>query len=116
VQIKFRKVSKDPKDFCFSLGNLDVSGSFQKSSNSIVDIKFLIEGSIDHICDICADSFLLLVKQDGKISVTNQEYRGEKMDLLEIYNGNIDFKDIINSEVESYKSDYHYCKSCIENR
>jgi len=113
MRVEFRKITRDYKDFSIELADsLKADGKFKKVSNSIVSISFKISGFLPHDCDMCAESFDLEVNQEIDVSVSDKEYNGEEIDIIEVYNGFIDFDEVVQSELEAFKSDYHCCIKC----
>jgi len=112
MKIEFRKVVRKKSPFCLDFESLAINGNFKKISNSIVEIEFKIDGYLTHPCDICAEDFELLFDESLKLSISDGDYCGDDMNVLEIYNHFIDFDEIVGSEIEALKSDYHYCDKC----
>jgi len=115
MKIEFRKVTKDSKPFLLKDGDLSFMGDFKRISNSIVKIDFKLEGSLQHSCDGCAEDFVLNISESSTLQVNDGAYKGDDIDVIESFNGFIDFDEIFESEKEAIKSDYHYCEKCIEN-
>ncbi len=57
----------------------------------------------------------LVVNEELKLVSSDGVFKGDEDEFLviEIENSLIDFDEIIQSEVNSIKSDYLYCKDCI---
>jgi len=115
MKIEFRKISKDPKDFSLKKDGLEFYGSFKKNSRGLVEISLNMKGNLEHNCDLCADEFTLEIAQKADILVCDGVYKGNELDVYESFDHYVDFDKIIQSEIEAFKSDYHYCKNCIEN-
>jgi len=115
MRIEFRKVGKDANSFELKDKELTFSGSFRRVSNSIVRLDYKLEGKLLHSCDGCAEDFELKICEESSLDVSDGRYNGDDIDVIETFDGFIDFDEIFQSEVESVKSDYHYCKNCIEN-
>lgn len=54
------------------------------------------------------DNDLNLILSDGYY----KDKPGELCDVIEFFEGEIDLDEIIQSEIESFKSDYFYCENC----
>ena len=115
MKIEFRKITKDKKPFSLERGDLRFSGDFRRLSNSIVEIDYSIKGKFLHSCDGCAEDFELEIDENSSLEVSDGAYSGDNIDVFESFNGFVDFDEIFQSEIEAIKSDYHYCKKCIEN-
>jgi len=112
MKIEFRKILRESSPFNIDYEGLCVSGSFKKISNSMVEIEFKIDGCISHPCDICAEDFELFFNESLKLLLSDGDYSGEAMNVVEVYDHFIDFDEIVGSEIEAFKSDYHYCDMC----
>lgn len=57
----------------------------------------------------------MVVNEELKLLLSDGVFKGDEDEFLviEIENSLIDFDEIIQSEVNSIKSDYLYCKDCI---
>jgi hypothetical protein len=114
MRIEFRKVGKDANFFELKDEKLTFSGSFRRVSNSIVRLDYKLNGELLHSCDACAEDFWLKICEESSLEVSNGRYDGDDIDVVETFDGFINFDEIFQSEVESIKSDYHYCRDCIE--
>ena len=112
MKIEFRKIAGEFNPFDMEFEGLVIKGNFKKISNSMVVIEFKIDGCLSHPCDICAEDFELFFDENLKLTLNDGNYSGDDMDIIEIYDHFIDFDEIIGSEIEALKSDYHYCDKC----
>lgn len=115
LKIKFNKITNSPLKFEKSVENLKFSGELSRKNQNLVDLKGEIKGEILYLCDRCGDEFWLkidekieLILSDGIFSDETHEF----IDLIECFGGEIDMDEILQSEVEAYKSDYFYCDKC----
>jgi hypothetical protein len=115
MRIEFRKITKDGSSFELKNDELTFSGNFKRVSNSIVKIDYKLNGKLKHSCDGCAEEFELEICEESSLEVSDGEYSGDDIDIIETFDEFIDFDEIFQSEIEAIKSDYHYCKKCIEN-
>jgi len=115
LKIEFRKITRDKKPFLLQEGDLVFSGDFKKVTNSVVKVDYSIKGKIPHSCDGCAEDFELEIVETSSLEVSDGAYSGDEIDVFESFDGFVDFDEIFKSELEAIKSDYHYCKDCIEN-
>jgi uncharacterized metal-binding protein YceD (DUF177 family) len=114
LELAFRKVAKEGSDFSFKNENVRFFGKvFLKSSNKVF-LKAKLEGEIEHICDRCAEDITLQINEPIEIIISDGIYKGETgdLDVVETEGGVVNFDEILESEIESYKSDYHYCDKC----
>jgi hypothetical protein len=120
MKVEFRKVPQNQKDFFLELNSVKFLGTFCKISSKLVDIKSNIEGNIEVNCCKCGINFdtnfdekIHFLVSDGIYS-SNDERDLDKI-IIEIDNNFIDFEEILQSELESFRSDYHICDSCSKD-
>ncbi len=112
MKIAFRKVSKDRSPFSLQIDSLEINGNFKKIKDNEVNLSLNIQGFIKHPCDICGEEFELECQESSTLLVSDGEYNGEELDVVESFDHYVNIDDIVKSEIESFKSDYHYCKKC----
>ena len=120
MKIEFRKAPQNQRDFSLEVNSVKFCGTFGKISSKLVDIKSSIEGDVEVSCCKCGKSFdipfnekIHFLASDGIYS-SNDERDLDKM-IIEIDNNFIDFEEILQSELESLRSDYHICDSCSKD-
>ena len=115
MKVEFRKVSRNNSPFTIKIENITVNGFFKKLREYEVEVFYDMQGSIKHTCDRCGEDFDLICNQSSTLLISDGEYSGQELDVIESFDHNIDIDYIINSELEAFKSDYHYCEKCINN-
>jgi uncharacterized metal-binding protein YceD (DUF177 family) len=115
MQIALSKISTTPKDFQTEFEGLSLCGSLERISKDVVALKARLKGEIELACDRCGKSFTLLQDQelDLKLSDSLIETQDD-LDIIEFLDGIIDIEYIIQSEIESQKALYNYCKDCSD--
>jgi len=115
MQIALSKISTTPKDFQAQFGGLSLCGSLERISKDVVALKARLTGEIELECDRCGKSFTLPQDQelDLKLSDSLIETQDD-LDIIEFLDGIIDIEYIIQSEIESQKALYNYCKDCSD--
>lgn len=115
MKIEFRKVPFQEKKFNSYLNSVKIEGTFCKISTNLVKIEAKLVGKVLVNCYRCGvdidkdiDEDISLLVSDG---IFNKSEDSEDI-VIEIDNHIIDFNYIIQSEIESYKSDYHICNNC----
>ena len=116
MKINFSKITRTPTDFTISFNNLVMSGEVVYTKYASADLKASLKGSCEVDCASCGDTFtkelneqLELRLSDGLYSASNETLE----DIIEIENGTIDFDELLQSELELIKNDYHRCESCL---
>jgi hypothetical protein len=117
MKIEFRKVPQTPKEFKASLDSVEIEGPFCKISQSLVKIDAVLKGSTEIDCCRCGITDTITLDEEANFLLSDGIYKkAESEDLvIEIDNSLIDFDDIIESELESIKSDYYLCENCSQN-
>ncbi len=113
MKIAFRKVPKTATPFSLNRDEMECSGTFRESGGA-VELKMSIKGSFETTCDSCGDEYRQSVDDDLSLRVIDGFYRGDEIDIVEMHGGFMDLDYIFDSEISSYKSDYHYCNKCKE--
>jgi len=80
----------------------------------LVDLEGALRGSVEVECARCGRSFALPVDERLSLKLSDGIYRGfdEEADIVEFYDGNIDMQELIDSEYESIRLEYHICDTC----
>jgi hypothetical protein len=112
MKIEFRKIPYSESKFEIKDDALICRGIFFKESNRVVSLKIDIDGHTEHSCDICGDSFDLVVDENIVLKVSDGISEDEDLDIIECQDHIVDFDEIVRSEINSIKSDYHYCEKC----
>ena len=117
MKIEFRKVPQTPKEFKASLDSVEIEGTFCKISQSLVKIDAVLKGNTQIDCCRCGITDTITLDEEANFLLSDGIYKkSESEDLvIEIDNSLIDFDDIIESELESIKSDYYLCENCSQN-
>ena len=119
MKVEFRKVPNTAKEFEIISNSVKFLGTFSKISNRLVKIDSEIIGNYEVECCKCGNE--ISKKIDEKINFTvsdgifSSEDEKENEIIIEIDNHIIDFEEILNSELESFKSDYYVCDNCDTN-
>lgn len=116
MKIVLRKVSNTPLDFEVKFDKITFKGYLQYHANKLILLKAKLSGNIDTDCDVCADKFNLNVDEDIEFFISDGIYKNSEdtllLDIVESLNSIIDLEELMNSEIELIKSDYHRCEKC----
>ena len=115
MKIEFRKVSKQKSPFTMKIENLIVNGEINKLNAYEVKVSLNISGTLRHTCDRCGEEFDLKCMETSSLLISDGEYQGSEIDVIESFDHYIDIDYIVKSEIEAFKSDYHYCDLCKNN-
>jgi hypothetical protein len=116
MTIEFKKIPSLGTHFEAHAGTIRFSGDAVKHSKTLVKCVGALEGEISHVCDRCAEIFTLKVNEAVEVFASEGIYHDQEGDellnVVEFFDGVIDFNTLRESELEAFKSDYHYCGSC----
>ncbi len=114
MKIGFVKVGTQPINFEISKEKLIFSGTLVKFSRSLIELEAKITGSLIMPCDICAEDFDSSVNESVKFHISDGICKDgdSEYDIIEIDNSIIDLDEILDSEVELFKSNYFSCPEC----
>lgn len=113
-----RKVTKTPLDFEVVLNEIAFKGYLEYHSAKLILLKAKISGTLQKSCDLCAEDFNLEVNEDVEFFINDGIFEDDgsiELDVVESLDGNVDIEELLNSEIELIKSDYHSCENCSES-
>jgi len=117
VKIEFKKVPSDIKELKTQFNSVKIEGIFCKIALSLVKIEAKLSGNIEVNCLRCAETETLTLDEELKLLLSDGIFKAKEEEeflVIEIENSLIDFDTIIQSELNSIKSDYHICKRCLQ--
>ncbi|QKF58477.1 hypothetical protein [Aliarcobacter lanthieri] len=117
MKIEFKKVPNDLKELKTEFNSVKIEGTFCRISSSLVKIEAKLSGNIKVDCSRCAELETLTLNEELKLILSDGLFKGEEKDeflVIEVENSLIDFDEIIESELNSIKSDYHICNNCLQ--
>jgi len=113
VQIAFEKLSSTPKPFEISLQGVTLSGTLYKQHHDTAILDGMFSGALEVQCDRCGVLFDVAIKQPLKLELSQHTRQNkDNLDIIEFLDGIIDLEYILQSEIDSIKSAYHYCEKC----
>ena len=116
MKIEFRKAPQTPKELEVEYNSVKIEGTFCKISQSLVKVDAVLKGSTDIDCCRCGITEVIEVDEELHLLLSDGVYKKDESEYLviEVENGLIDFNEIIESELNSIKSDYHICNNCLQ--
>jgi hypothetical protein len=115
LKITLRKVTKTPLDFVVKSGEITFKGYLEYHSGKLILLKANLSGFLIKPCDICAEEFKLAVDEEVEFFISDGIYEDDssiELDVVESFDGIADVEELLNSEIELIKSDYHSCDNC----
>ncbi len=116
MTILFHKVWQTAKPFHEEADGVIFDGILQKSGSHQVNLLGEIKGIIEVQCNRCGTPFDYLLETPLKLTISDQIIETkDDLDIIEFLDGKIDLSFILQSEVNTLKSVYHYCEACGQN-
>ena len=116
MTIVFDKIGSTAKPIELSSEGIMLEGTLQKSGYHQVTLDAHLSGNIEMTCDRCGDTYDY--KVDNKLRLKLSDMISEDkddLDIIEFLDGKIDLLYILESEITSIESSYHYCDKCDNN-
>ena len=115
MKVVLRKVTKTPLDFEVKSNEITFKGYLEYYTGKLILLKANLSGSIIKPCDICAEEFQMPIDEEVEFFISDGIYEDTndiELDVVESFNGNADIDELLISEIELIKSDYHSCENC----
>ena len=116
MKIIFDKIASTPKPFEQEIEGTSLIGTLQKSGYHQVTLDAKIQGDLTLVCDRCGCEYTSNI--DNKLRLKLSDLVSEDkddLDIIEFLDGKIDISYILQSEITSIESSYHYCDNCDDN-
>lgn len=114
MKIEFKKIAATPKSFSLESEGVVFSGEVSRISSKLFEIKAHLGGEITLVCDLSGEEYqkaldesLVLYISNGVWDTQSQSDLMTDFDVIEFFDGFIDFEYILQSEINSIKMDYH---------
>jgi uncharacterized metal-binding protein YceD (DUF177 family) len=113
MKIAFGKVGRSPSEFRYTEEGMTVSGTLLREGAHQVRLDASVEGELRLFCDRCGEAFIRRVAFPLELTLTDRpEKISDDLDTMEFLDGEIDIAALLESEIASYRSAYHYCPRC----
>ncbi len=114
MKISFNKISS-PTSFKFENDGLIFEGELKRKSDKLVACEGVIRGVLAHNCDKCGADIELNLNERVDLTFSDGVWEDDEnalSDTIEFFDGAIDLGEVLNGEIEAFKSDYFYCEKC----
>lgn len=113
MNIPFRRITKTPTEFDTSAEGVTLKGSIVFKERNLALLQADLSGEIILTCDVCAEDFATMLNEKIELLISDGVYKGfnETYDVIEI-DETLDFDELIHTEIELIRSDYHSCDNC----
>ena len=119
MKIEFRKIPLQETEFEISSNSVKFLGTFSKISSKLAKINSKLSGNCDVDCCKCGITFDVPVDSDIEFLLSDGIYSSESNDeelvIIEVEDHFLDFNEVLHSELESLRSEYHVCDNCKTN-
>ena len=117
MKIEFRKIPLNSSEFEINSDSVKFSGTFSKISSKLAKIDGIIQGQLEVDCCKCGQSMEISLEESTTFLVSDGVYSSEDEEyiVIEVENHILDFDEILQSELESLKSEYYICDTCKKN-
>ena len=115
MKILLRKVTHTPLEFEISSNNVTFKGFLEYHNSKLILLKANLKGSLQKSCDMCAEDMEISVDEDVEFFISDGIYKDQEdieLDVVESFDGHADLDELLHSEIELIKSDYHSCLEC----
>lgn len=115
MKIAFAKIGSEPLNISHEYEGISFNGTLKRKNAEQVLATGELNGVLRHFCDSCGQALEIDVNESLELCLNDGATSAQELDIVEFYDGFIDLDELINSEIESIKSDYFYCKNCKTN-
>ncbi len=115
MKIILRKVGKSPQSFEKELDGIKLAGTLEHDKEKLVLLKAKLSGVMTTDCSVCGEEFELEVDEDLEFYISDGVFIDEEnsfIDVVEAKDGALDVDELLHSEIELIRSDYHCCDDC----
>jgi uncharacterized metal-binding protein YceD (DUF177 family) len=123
MTISFRSIyagTKEVENHLFGEDfDITLKGRVSKGADGMVLLDASLNGELRLECDLCGESYVERLDENVKLKITDRAYKNsnssedeQDYDIIEFLDGEIDLDEIIQSEINSIKLDYHKCSNC----
>jgi uncharacterized metal-binding protein YceD (DUF177 family) len=116
MKIPFRRISQTPQAFEVESDAMTLKGVLSLIHRDMVLLDGELIGKLSVPCDVCAEQFDIIMHDKVQLLLCDGVYTGseESIDVIEM-NETIDLDELLHSEIELIRSDYHTCSRCEHN-
>ena len=115
MKITLRKITKTPLDFQVKSEEMIFKGYLEYHSGKLILLHAKLSGLLEKSCDICAQDFKMPVDEEIEFFLSDGIYSASnniELDVVESLDGIVEIEELLASEIELIKSDYHSCNEC----
>lgn len=112
MKIAFAKIGSEALSIKHECHGISFNGTLKRKNTEQVLASGELKGVLSHFCDSCGKELEISIDESLELTLNDGATSAPDLDIVEFYDGFIDLDELINSEIESIKSDYFYCREC----
>ncbi|EQB39816.1 hypothetical protein M947_04365 [Sulfurimonas hongkongensis] len=115
MKIKLIKIGKTPVDFEVGSDEMTFKGYLVYDSGKLILLKANLSGFTLCECSRCGEEFKLKVDEEVEFFISDGIFDSDAnidLDVVESFDSMANLDELLISEIELIKSDYHSCKNC----
>ncbi len=113
MEISFSKIKQSPVDVNYSKDGIEIIGTLERVSRDNIKLDSNFKSTVEVICNRCGKEYKIDANYPLGLILSDGGYNGkDELDVVEFYDGKIDFDYLALSEVTSIKEDYNFCSEC----
>ena len=115
MKVVLRRVTKTPLDFEVKSDEITFKGYLEYHGGKLILLKAKLKGFLVKPCDTCAEEFKMPVDEEVEFFISDGIFESDNnmdLDVVESFSGDVNIEELLDSEIELIKSDYHSCESC----
>ena len=113
MEISFSKIKQSPVDVNYSKDGVEIIGTLERVSRDNIKLDSNFKSNVEVICNRCGKEYKIDANYPLGLILSDGGYNGkDELDVVEFYDGKIDFDYLALSEVTSIKEDYNFCSEC----
>ena len=113
MKILFDKVGHTIKPFHKKDEGVSLEGTLQKSGYHRLQLLGTLKGEVAAGCNRCGAAIVVPMDNTIKLTISDQIVEDKvDLDIIEFLDGEIDISFILQSEINTLKSEYYYCDKC----
>ncbi len=113
MEISFSKIKQSPVDVNYSKDGVEIIGTLERVSRDNIKLDSNFKSTVEVICNRCGKEYKIDANYPLGLILSDGGYNGkDELDVVEFYDGKIDFDYLALSEVTSIKEDYNFCSEC----
>ena len=115
MKVILRKITKTPLDFEVKSNEITFKGYLQYHAGKLILLHADLKGMVETECSTCGEEFKLSVDEKVEFFISDGIYEDDNsidLDVVESFDSLADLDELLLSEVELIKSDYHSCENC----